>query len=393
MAAALLVMLLAPAIHQRVVLYTENRLKATMPLSPQEIRAQKDMVRALYAAENARTTHELTREREKSLALKLSNETLGSEASRLVADNQEHKSQINEMSTEAADLRSKLRRAEVDASNVRETLKRTEIAAAAKDLELDELARRIGRIMAEIDSMRIEAISRDTEIDVLKTRVQSMRDEREELRRENKLLVKRAKDAEIRLTQEEHKALRLDDHLSRKMADRADLETSLDRRTREAAELKTKLKVANAQLRTAFRALKQADLPVPDIKDLAMTEDNTVAARVEAMPAPVEPGAIEPAPVDPERLAEEIRARQAALTDRLLRAKATTEDNELRDELSDIAAKMIVLTATTEGPSSPISDLLGSAQKSGAQKSLVDRVVAMDPNLGRGQASRPSPAE
>ncbi len=393
MAAALLVMLLAPAIHQRVVLYTENRLKATMPLSPQEIRAQKDMVRALYAAENARTTHELTREREKSLALKLSNETLGSEASRLVADNQEHKSQINEMSTEAADLRSKLRRAEVDASNVRETLKRTEIAAAAKDLELDELARRIGRIMAEIDSMRIEAISRDTEIDVLKTRVQSMRDEREELRRENKLLVKRAKDAEIRLTQEEHKALRLDDHLSRKMADRADLETSLDRRTREAAELKTKLKVANAQLRTAFRALKQANLPVPDIKDLAMTEDNTVAARVEAMPAPVEPGAIEPAPVDPERLAEEIRARQAALTDRLLRAKATTEDNELRDELSDIAAKMIVLTATTEGLSSPISDLLGSAQKSGAQKSLVDRVVAMDPNLGRGQASRPSPAE
>lgn len=381
MAAALLVMLLAPAIHQRVVLYTENRLKATMPLSPQEIRAQKDMVRALYAAENARTLHELTREREKSLALTLSNETLASEASRLVADNQEHKGQINEMSTEAADLRSKLRRSEVDASTVRETLKRAEIASAAKDLELEDLARRIGRILSEIDSMRIEAISRDTEIDVLKTRVQSMRDEREELRRENKLLIKRAKDAEIRLTQEEHKALRLDDHLSRKMADRADLETSLERRTREAAEYRAKLKTANAQLRTAFRALKQADLPVPDIKDLDMVEDDTLPAL---------------APVDPERLAEDIRARQAALTDRLLRAKATTDDNALRDELSDIAAKMIVLTAANEGANSPIPDLLAQPQKSGMQKSLVDRVMAIDPKLARSQtspASQPSPAE
>ena len=69
LAAAMIVMLIAPAIHRRVVLYTENRLKATMPLSPQEIRAQKDMVRALYAAENAKTTQELLRERELTVSL------------------------------------------------------------------------------------------------------------------------------------------------------------------------------------------------------------------------------------------------------------------------------------------------------------------------------------
>ncbi|MGO8026772.1 hypothetical protein, partial [Rhizobium leguminosarum] len=36
------VFLVSPAVHRRIVLYTENRLKATMPLSPQEVRAQKD---------------------------------------------------------------------------------------------------------------------------------------------------------------------------------------------------------------------------------------------------------------------------------------------------------------------------------------------------------------
>ena len=201
MAAALLVMLVAPAVHQRVVHYTENRLKATMPLSPQEIRAQKDMVRALYAAENARTQHELTREREQSIALKLKNETLSGEAARLLADNKDLKVQIEEMSTEAADLRSRLRRGDVEISAIRETLKRVEIASVAKDVELEDRAHRIARLLSDIDTMRIEAMSRDTEIDTLKTRIQGMRDEREELRRESKLLGKRAKDAELRLTQ------------------------------------------------------------------------------------------------------------------------------------------------------------------------------------------------
>eukprot|EP01036_Dinobryon_divergens_P002018 gene2018-2651_t len=186
MAAALLAMLLAPAIHRRVVHYTENRLKATMPLSPQEIRAQKDMVRALYAAENAKTQYELTREREKAIALKLQNETLSADAGRLVAENQDLKTQIDEMSTEAADLRSGLRRTDIDLTAVRETLKRVEIATAAKDVELEDRAHRIGRLISDVDHMRIEAMSRDTEIDTLKTRIQFMRDEREDLRRENK---------------------------------------------------------------------------------------------------------------------------------------------------------------------------------------------------------------
>ncbi|MFY8102044.1 MAG: hypothetical protein ACOVOA_19020, partial [Allorhizobium sp.] len=171
MAAALLVMLVAPAVHQRVVRYTENRLKATMPLSPQEIRAQKDMVRALYAAENAKTQHELTREREKSIALNLKNETLSSDAARLVAETKELKVQIEEMSTEAADLRSRLRRGDVEISSLRETIKRVEIAAAAKDVELENRAARMARMLSDMDTMRIEAMSRDTEIDSLKTRI------------------------------------------------------------------------------------------------------------------------------------------------------------------------------------------------------------------------------
>jgi chromosome segregation ATPase len=379
MAAALLAMLLAPAIHRRVVHYTENRLKATMPLSPQEIRAQKDMVRALYAAENAKTQHELTREREKAIGLKLQNETLSADAGRLVAENQDLKTQIDEMSTEAADLRSGLRRADLDLASVRETLKRVEIATAAKDVELEVRANRIGRLISDIDHMRIEAMSRDTEIDTLKTRIQFMRDEREDLRRENKLLIKRAKDAEIRLTQEEHKVLRLEDHLARDAAERADAGSALERRQRELADLKAKLKAANAQLRNAQRSLKQAGLPLPETTEDTLIDEPTPTRRI-----------------SPELLENDIRHRQTALTERLLKATSAAEDGELREELGDIAAKMILLTSmretSAEGPA-VIAELMAQpARGAGTPRSLVDRVMALDPSVGR-PASQPSPAE
>ncbi|MFN3830935.1 MAG: hypothetical protein ACK4SQ_01830 [Allorhizobium sp.] len=377
-AAALLVMLIAPAVHQRVVLYTENRLKATMPLSPQEIRAQKDLVRALYAAENARTQHELTRERENSIALKLKNETLSSEAARLVADNKELKVQIEDMSTEAADLRSKLRRADVEVSSIRETLKRVEITLAAKDVELEDRAHRIARLTSDIDTMRIEATSRDTEIDSLKSRIQVMRDEREELRRESKLLGKRAKDAELRLAQEEHKVLRLEDMLARDAAERADAESLVERRNRELTDLRAKLKSASTQLRNAQRALREAGIALPDTRELPMAEDEIANSNLAT---------------DPAALENDIRRSQTVLTERLLKAKASTEDDALREELGDIAAKMIVLTAAREGEQSVIADIVGSQSKSGDKaKSLVDRVLAMDPSIGRG-AGMATPAE
>lgn len=379
MAAALLVMLVAPAVHQRVVVYTENRLKATMPLSPQEIRAQKDMVRALYAAENAKTQHELTREREKSIGLKLQNEALSSEAGRVVADNKELKIQIEDMSTEAADLRSRLRRGEVETTTIRETLKRVEIVSAAKDIELEDRAHRLARLISDMDTMRIEAMSRDTEIDTLKTRIQGMRDEREEMRRENKLLAKRAKDAELRLAQEEHKVLRLEDTLARDAAGRADSDSLIERRTRELSDLRARLKTANAQLRTAQRALREAGIAAPEMKDTPMAEDEIANSNL---------------PIDAAALENDIRRSQTVLTERLLKAKASTEDDALREELGDIAAKMIVLTAAREdGEQSVISDIVSAQGKSGDKsKSLVDRVLAMDPSIGR-SAGMATPAE
>lgn len=384
LAAALLVMLVAPAIHKRIVLYTENRLKATMPLSPQEIRAQKDMVRAVYAAENARTAQELLREREASIALRLANETLSRDASHLVADNQDLRAQIHDMSVEAADFRSKLRRAEVEADNLKEALRRTEESVVAKDLEIQALGRRIERIMADVDNLKIERTTRETEIENLKMRVQALRDEREELRREAKLVTKRAKDAEIRLAQEEHKLLRLDDRLAREMADNVDKDALLERRAKEIARLKQGVKSANSQVRAAVKSLRAANLPVPDFKEIAIADDEPVAAAVATA-----------AVAGTADLEDELRHRHTALTERLLKAKTATNDKALREEIADIAAKMIVLTAAREGEKSPIPELLRAKSAKGPGKglTLAERVLAIDPSLAGSAAPQGPLAE
>lgn len=377
MASALLVMLIAPAVHKRIVAYTEHRLKATMPLSPQEIRAQKDMVRALYAAQNARTLHDLTVEREKATALTIQTAAVGQEAAKLISETRELKSQIEDMSTEAADLRSRLRRAEIDTITAGETIKRLEIAVTEKDLELEARVSRIGRLVTDIDHMRIEASNRETEIESLKSRLLSIRDEREELRREQKLLAKRAKDAEFRLTQEEHKVLRLEDHIARDAAERADLASALERRQRELADLKVRLKTSASQLRRSQRALRDANIVLPDLKEVAMDDDRNDIPQL-----------------DTSELEASVRNRQASLTERLMSTTSSANDAALREALGDIGARMVTLTALREGNKSPIPALLSAPKRhSTSTISLVDRVVQLEPRLLRAQDDLPTAAE
>ncbi|MBR0554764.1 hypothetical protein J5J10_03650 [Ciceribacter sp. L1K23] len=369
---ALIVMLVAPAVHRRIVRFTENRLRATVPLSPQEIRAQKDMARAVYAAENAKTMQELVREREKAMALQVQNDELAKEASRLLADHEEMRISLEEMEVTAGQLRSDARRYENDALSLSEMVRRLEEASAAKDIEIEQMLGRLQKLAYEIDTLKIESAAREAEIENLKQRVQSLRDEREDLRREAKLAGQRAKEAEQRLIQEEHTRLRIDDRLTRQIAENADKDAQLERRANELSSMREKLKAANAAARAATRALRSAKILIPtaaegDFSDPPEEPRIDIASRRQPPAAPT---------IDLDRMAEELTLRQEALTDRLLKSKGSENDDALREEISDLAARMIVLTSLKEGRTSPIGDLLpggASLKDSGKRTNLGER--------------------
>ena len=344
--AAFLVFLVSPAIHRRIVWYTENRMKATMPLSPQEVRAQKDMVRALYAADNARTTQDLAREREKSLSLQLKHDSLALDAGRLAAEISTLQGQINDLNVEAAELRSHLRKDENYISQLKTSLHIAEQSSAQKEGELETLRIRLNRLAEQSDNLRIDMAARETEIESVKFRANALRDERDTLRQDVNLLQKRAKDAEQKLTQQEHMVIRLEDKAAREVAAATDKDTLLTRRQQEIAKLKDQLKGANSELRKAGRAMREAGIS---------------GSLLNALPDPSSEEAEEG--IDPAAtaasLADDVRARSADVSERILKAKTSTgKDNELREEIAAIAAKVVALTAMKEGGASPIRKLL-----------------------------------
>lgn len=369
--AAFLVFLVSPAVHRRIVWYTENRLKATMPLSPQEVRAQKDMVRALYAAENARTTQDLLREREKSLSLQLRHDALAVDAGRLAAEISELQAHIGEMQVEAAEQRSHLRKDENYISQLKTNLHIAEQSAANKESELATMRTRLNKIGEQADGLRIDLAARETEAESLKFRANALRDERDTLRQDVILLQKRAKDAEQQLTQQQHMVIRLEDKAARESASAAEKETLLARRQQEIAKLKEQLKAANAEIRKVNRVLRDAGL-------------GKMAAELPAETAAEETAdsALDTAAVTGQ-MGDDVRKRSAALAERLQKAKTVTgRDGAIREEIASIAANMVALTALNEGPSSPIHTLLPDAAEKnpGDRVSLADRAAALIAN-------------
>ena len=370
LSAVLAVLLLAPIVLRRVVWFTERRLRATMPLSPQEIRAQKDMARAVYAAENAKIGQDLIREREKALNIQLRNENLLKDAGRLQSENAELQMQINEMNVEAADMRSRLRREDSYADQLKGKLKDAEDIGTAKGEEIQTLNRRINKLIADIDNLKIDLAASGTMTESAQSRIASLRDERDSLRHDLKLMTQRAKDAEMRLSKEEHRALRLEERLMREQTLNADREGLLERRTQDNTRLKERLKKNSTELREANKALRIAAIEMPGI-----SKSRKAAAKEIAIENQM--NAADANAYTSEELAEDLRGDNAALSERLRQARTPEQDEALRVEIASLAARMVALTAMKEGSASPIHAILttGKSKNKGTPDSLAERIA------------------
>jgi hypothetical protein len=375
LSATLLVLVLAPAVHRRVVRYTENRLKATMPISPAEVRAQRDMARAVYAAENARTRQELTEERDRNVSLQLRFDRLSGEAAHLHASHHDMQIQVSDMSVEAADLRSRLRREEGLIQQLKHSLATVEMTVATKNAEIDTLRKRIQKLTGDLDHLNIDLSTRDSTADSLKQRAAALREEREVLRNDLKLMTTRAKDAEQRLAQEEARAVRLEEKLMREIAQKADTQEALDRRLQEIEQLRGRNPADDGE----WREPVTGSYPLPR-KKIAAVEKHALTARKRRTgkqspedSTPASPADRSyPSMPDLSPFEDDIRARSAALGAELSRPAPPEADEALRRELATIAADMVALTAVAEGPTSPIIAILDKDAAAGEDDRTQD---------------------
>jgi hypothetical protein len=392
--ATLLALLIAPAIHRRIVAYTENRIRATMPISPQEVRAQKDMARALYAAENAKVRQELETEREKNTSLRLANEAASSDAYRLGEQNRSFSLKIEELTLEIGELRAALDASEERAGIIQANLLQQEQAANERASQMSDLTARLTNLTRELDDSKILAATRDLEAEQAKQSATRFRKEGETVTRELQDIASRNREAMEAVARESRKVTRLEEQLASTIAKNADLDTMLTLRNQEVARLKEQLAATGGRSNDMIIRLpnpavpaekpverQQAAAPTPaatletapaiekDAQQTAAPEDATPASPPEEPSA--QPGALAPEGLEQE--IEDIRNQGTALTERLLNVRGTGNDEPIRREIARIAAEMIALTAAQEGEASPIPGLLAKASGSSGRESLAKR--------------------
>ena len=383
--AAILGLLAAPVVHRRIVRFAEERLTATMPLSPQEVRAQKDAARAGYAAENARTSQMLKRERDKNVVLLLQNGSTLKETQRLAGENADLHAQLADMNVEAADLRSATRQLEQNIERLKATLADVERDNVKKNIDIKTLNRQVDHLSGDMDSLKIDVAAHDAEAENLKSRIAGLKDEREIMRNELKAESTKARELEVRLARDETRLKQFEAKLAREMATNADKDSFLERRGSEIERLKAKVREAGTDLRDASKALRAAGLTMPVRRDKkpAVTDPVTSGtlhtgpqdnADAQNTMSPV-------AAIDLTVPAEYARNRAATLSEQLINATSSAHDDAIRKEIADIAATMVALTAAKEGQGSPIPALLAAAstQADGPDKSLAARARDMLP--------------
>jgi len=379
-AAVLIVLVVSPAIHRRIVTLTERRVRATAALGVSELRAEKDAARAVYAMENRRLSTEIRGQRERLGKLGAEREGLRSSLAELRGTKIDLERRIEGLAAEAGELRSAMREAEERLAATRAEVATLETAELASGHRIVELSERIEKLTGDIESDKIDLATGQTQIETLKSQIGMLRDERKKLRDDVREATDTAHDLRNRLELEESRTAALDSRLAESIARLSDRDGALERRAGEMERLQAKLDAARHEAGEATRSLKESEAKRKELEAKlarlgaaapdAAGEEETAMETASGDARPHRNGAVA-------ARIERLRARHGALVENLTRSKSEKDDAELRDEIAEIAAMMIDLTAAQEGPNSPIHGLLaGDPDEGRPRPSLADRARA-----------------
>lgn len=360
--AVLVTVLVAPAVRRRIVHFTENRIRATVPLSAAELRAQTDMVRATYAAENAKLGVAVKREREKGLAHELTADRLRGELKAAASEAASLSDQITNLRTELEVRGAELGERDSELERARAEIQVRDALLAEAERRAQELGIEAEHLGGFVDYGKIDLAVRETEIENLKSTINQLKGERDQLRNELKAAEQRARDAEFKMEESHGRVSSLKQRLDDEVARNAEMDESLDRRMRELEKLKEKLagiaRPAAAEVAAPPLDPEQAGHEEPDEPAPAASEGS------DARSAKVDP---QPAEMDQPKFAESIRNDARNVADELAGPADPSRDGELRNEIASIAARMVALTATREGDESPLMGVLEAANSDPAR--------------------------
>ena len=357
--AGFLALMIAPAIWRRAVALTRKRIEASIPLTQTEILADKDRVRAEYAMSTRRLEISVKALREK-VAEQLVEISRGHEAMKGLAIERMEKNQVL---SELGATSEMLRQREDELHRLSDRLKETERKLEKRALELEKLESMYDDASFSSSSRQIELVARESEMQKLASDIALLRGQRKEADRRGQEIAAESKAARDAVKAEKKKTADLDRKVERLLATLADREDKLDRREKELARLREKSKAEDTT--PALRLVgRGGDVAKSDDVDKAIAKLDSDRERLEARLTV---------------LARENKQLKADLT-ALVVSNPADGSSALREQMNELAAEVVHLTAKLEGPDSPIAKALAApsdARSGNGERSLADRVRAL----------------
>jgi chromosome segregation ATPase len=372
--AVLVVLLVAPAFWRRAVRLTERRIRATVPLTMNEIQAEKDGLRAEFAM-SARRLEMKVKSLQDRVASQMIEIERGRDELRQLADERDSlKVESGALDKKSGGLEAALKAAGEEVEALSAKFAAISAQLTDKDAEISRLDLAATDASLEVSNRQIELAAREAEVAKLQDDIAELKEQRrvgEQKLRDMALDNKSGREA---LKTERARSTDLERRLEKALATIADRDEALARGERERARPGER---ANG---TATPGEAQ-ETGASDMKDAAEASSAGSDGQQEALAR---------LKADRKRLEERLttltrenkRLRTASLSPQAPVHEAGSGETALREKISNLAAEMVALTALIEGPGSPIEKALAMPEAEGAEEatdgpSLAERVRAL----------------
>ncbi|MEM8750576.1 MAG: hypothetical protein AAGF28_09750 [Pseudomonadota bacterium] len=371
--AALLALMVAPAIWRRAVLLTRHRIESSVPLTLNEIQADKDQLRAEFAMSTRRLEVSVEELKERAAEQLIEINRRRDEVLLLEKQQSDKESRIAELEGQSAELRSELQEREEKLAAANTSLIATETRLEEKALSLEEMSAKYRKIADDFDGQKIEIVARETRLENVNDDVREARKAVSERESELATLKGEYKTLERNLKAEKDKSEQLERKLDRLQTKLSDMEARVERRDADIARLRS----SGGETGERVSELQnQLDTVISEKIGLE-AEIAQNAQRMSALLNDASDENIENAIATFETEQRSLRSELAELKSERDQLKvelsavqtASGEDWEterrenaiIRERINDLAAQVTAMTASIEGPDSPVNEALKKA--------------------------------
>lgn len=354
--AGFLMLLVAPAVWRRAVSMTRRRVEAKLPMTLEEIRADKDSLRAEHAMALRKVEVQLKAAQEKLLSQAIELSRARETRKALDSEHAEKGQALSELEATRTAMRDEIDKRDEQVKALAAQLAEAERLLELRSQEIEEIGRLYDEATLSSSNRQIELVSRESELGKLSDDLLALRNQRKDMDRRASELEVDNKALREALKAETKRSGELEIKMERMVAQLSDRDDKIERREGELVRLRELIK--RAQQAQEASAMTKGSEQSP--------ERERVEARLTA-------------------LMRENKRLKGELAQAGRVAPAAGEDALLREQMHNLAAEVVALTARLEGPESPIGQALAANGKDATQIngersgiiSLADRVRAL----------------